>query len=55
MFVSVLVLSLASFIKGELFYMGLKNYSMTKKENYPIAVFYFGEDRNSRKFLHEFD
>jgi protein disulfide-isomerase A1 len=39
---------------NELHYLGLKNYSMIKKENSPIVIFYYGEDRNSKKFLPEF-
>jgi hypothetical protein len=39
---------------NELHYLGLKNYSMIKKENQPIAVLYYSDDRNSKKFLPEF-
>jgi hypothetical protein len=39
---------------NELYHLGLKNYSMVKKENEPIAVLLFSEDRVSKRFLPEF-
>jgi hypothetical protein len=41
-------------IAADLFYLGLKNYTQIKKENYPLVVLYYGEDRNSRKFQSDF-
>ncbi|CAD8063976.1 unnamed protein product [Paramecium sonneborni] len=40
--------------QSELVYLGFKNYTMAKKEYQPLIVFYYGDDKQSKKFLDDF-
>lgn len=51
----LLLLSALTVSSSELLEMSLKNYTLTKKENYPIAVLFYGADRQSKRFKEEFE
>lgn len=51
----ILAALLFTVIRSELIHLGLKNYSMSKKEYSPLLIYYHGSDRNSKKFLPEYE